>query len=80
MNPEAAFFKDMSAKTSEEIAEMANIPYISAIGSLQYLAIMTHSDIFYLLKLNMLRSHEDCKDIGWSTAGYVTTIGGGAIE
>lgn len=38
-------------KTLEEILEMLNIPYISVIGSLIYLAIMTWPDIAYIVCL-----------------------------
>ena len=39
--------KEDSPKTPEKCREMENIPYINAIGSLMYLAIMTHPDIAY---------------------------------
>lgn len=38
---------EQSSKSNEEILEMQNIPYISTIGSLMYLAIMTHPNIAY---------------------------------
>jgi hypothetical protein len=36
-----------SPKTPDERREMENIPYINAVGSLMYLATMTHPDIAY---------------------------------
>src|ERR671929_620035 len=38
---------EQSPKTPEKKAEMSSIPYINAVGSLMYLAIMTRPDIAY---------------------------------
>ena len=37
--------KTMSSKTSEEMAEMAKVPYASTIGSLMYAILCTRPDI-----------------------------------
>ena len=47
MAPGVVLTRDQSPKTSEEVEEMENISYISAVGSLLYLAITIHSDIAY---------------------------------
>ena len=47
MAPGVVLTRDQSPKTSEEVEEMENIPYMSAVGSLLYLAITTRSDIAY---------------------------------
>ena len=39
--------KTMSPKTSEEMVEMAKVPYASAIGSLMYAMLCTRPDIAY---------------------------------
>jgi len=38
---------EQSPKTPEEKEQMNDVPYISAVGSLMYLATMTHPDIAY---------------------------------
>ena len=45
MSPNLTLSKSMSPKTPEEVAFMQTVPYLSAIGSLQYLATMTRADI-----------------------------------
>ena len=47
MTPSLALSKAQSPQTEEEANEMADIPYISAVGSLLYLATMTWPDIAY---------------------------------
>ena len=47
MLPGEKLTSEQSPKTDEEKREMENIPYISAIGSLMYLATMTRPDIAY---------------------------------
>ena len=42
----------MSPKTSEEMAEMAKVPYASAIESLMYVVLCTMSDIAYAISMN----------------------------
>jgi hypothetical protein len=55
-----------SPKTPEERQEMENIPYIiNAVGSLMYLAIMTHPDIAYMLLLVCL--HVSIPILEWCT-------------
>ena len=43
--------KTMSPKTSEEMSEMANVPYTLAIGSLMYAMLCTRSDIAYAVSV-----------------------------
>lgn len=45
MNPGLNLSKDQSPKTDVEKEEMKDIPYISAVGSVMYLAMMTRVDI-----------------------------------
>ena len=41
----------MSPKTSEKMAEMAKVPYASAIGSLMYAMLCTRPDIAYAISM-----------------------------
>ena len=43
--------KTMSPKTSEEIVEMAKVPYASVIGSLTYAMLCTRPDIAYVVNV-----------------------------
>ena len=43
--------KTMSPKTSEEMVEMAKVPYASAIGSLMYAMLCTRPDIAYAVSV-----------------------------
>ena len=43
--------KTMSPKISEEMAEMAKVPYASAIGSLMYAMLCTRPDIAYAVSV-----------------------------
>ena len=47
IDPGTPLTKDMSPKTEDEHAEMANVPYLQAVGSLMYLATTTRPDISY---------------------------------
>jgi len=47
MQPGLKLSKSMCSQTPEEAQEMENAPYLNAVGSLQYLATMTHPDIAY---------------------------------
>jgi hypothetical protein len=47
MLPGTKLTSEDSPKTPDEHREMENIPYINAVGSLMYLATMTHPDIAY---------------------------------
>ncbi|CAA7270786.1 unnamed protein product [Cyclocybe aegerita] len=123
MAPGTVLSKTMGPENSDEVEFMRNVPYLSAVGSLQYLATMTRPDIAYTVSYlahfssnpglkhwaavkHLLRyckgtlehklhfngqvdsceftiysdaAHGDCVDTGRSTAGYVTTLAGGAI-
>jgi transposase InsO family protein len=54
--PKLVLSHTMSPSTQEDIDFMSQVPYLSAVGSLQYLAIMTHPDIAhsvaYLARFN----------------------------
>ncbi|KAL0445788.1 UNVERIFIED_CONTAM: hypothetical protein Slati_1706700 [Sesamum latifolium] len=43
--------KKQSPKTDEELKRMSNIPYASAIGSIQYVVQCTRSDVAYALSV-----------------------------
>ena len=43
--------KTMSPKTSEEMANMAKVPYASAIGSLMYAMLCTGLDVAYAISM-----------------------------
>ena len=45
MNPGLVLTADMCPSSPEELASMRSVPYLSALGSLQYLATMTCPDI-----------------------------------
>lgn len=47
MNPGYKLSNDDCPKTDEEAREVAGVPYATAVGALQYLAIMTRPDISY---------------------------------
>ena len=47
LTPGLKLSKSMGPQNAEEIAFMAETPYLSAIGSLQYLSTMTRPDISY---------------------------------
>jgi hypothetical protein len=47
MNPGSALTWDMSPQSAEDIASMASVPYINAVGALMYLATTTRPDISY---------------------------------
>jgi len=51
INPGTTLSEDQCPSTPEEIEEMRTIPYISAVGSLLYLAIATRPDIAYAVGL-----------------------------
>jgi len=51
MTPNTNLTKDMGPLTPEEIEFMHSIPYLSAIGTLQYLVTMTRADIAYVVAL-----------------------------
>ena len=57
MNPGLVLTADMCPSTPEELASMRSVPYLSALGSLQYLATMTRPDIQfavnYLARFNL---------------------------
>ena len=47
MDPGAHLSSSMSPQSPEERKSMENIPYLNAVGTLQYLATSTHPDIFF---------------------------------
>ena len=47
IDPGLKLSSSMSPTTPEEIAEMKNIPYASAVGSIMYLSVATRPDIAY---------------------------------
>ncbi|KAG9019865.1 hypothetical protein FRB90_003456 [Tulasnella sp. 427] len=47
MEPGLKLTKEMSPSTAEEMAEMKGIPYLNAVGALNYLTIVTCPDISY---------------------------------
>ena len=51
LNPGTALSEAQCPSTPEEVEEMRSIPYISAVGSLLYLAIATRPDIAYAVGL-----------------------------
>ena len=51
MDPGLHLTKEMCPQTKEEVEEMAKNPYLSAVGSLMYLACSTRPDIAYTVGL-----------------------------
>ena len=47
LDPDIHLSKDMSPQTPEEVEYMKRVPYLSAVGSLMYLAVGTRPDIAY---------------------------------
>ena len=125
IDPSVSLTLDMCPKTDEETREMKNVPYLTAVGSLMYLATTTRPDIAFAVGVlgrfnhnpgprhwlavkHLLRylkgtmdhklvygsdeeksepfitytdaDHGGNKDNGRSTGGYVTCIGGGAVD
>jgi hypothetical protein len=125
MDPSLSLTSDMCPKTEEDVAEMRNVPYLVAVGSLMYLATTTRPDIAYTVGVlgrfnhnpgprhwlavkHLLRylkgtmdyklvygpdedgselfttytdaDHGGNKDNGRSTGGYLTCVGGGAVD
>ena len=51
MEPGLSLTASMSPQTAEERAEMKGVPYLSAVGSLMYLAMCTRPDIAYTVSV-----------------------------
>ena len=49
LNPGTTLTQDQCPQTPAEVEEMRSVPYISAVGSLLYLAIATRPDIAYIV-------------------------------
>ncbi|TYK09668.1 gag/pol protein [Cucumis melo var. makuwa] len=86
--------KEQCPKTPQEVEDMSNIPYASAIGSLMYAMLCTRPDIFYSVGIvSRYQSNPDMiieqlytdsdfqtdKDARKSTSGSVFTLNGGAV-
>ncbi|KAL2252680.1 UNVERIFIED_CONTAM: hypothetical protein Sindi_0062800, partial [Sesamum indicum] len=75
--------KKQSPKTDEELKRMSNIPYISTVGSIQYVVQYTRPDVAYALswridigRLNDASLQSDDDDAK-SQSGFVFKLNGG---
>ncbi|PIL37456.1 transcription factor [Ganoderma sinense ZZ0214-1] len=76
MDPHVQLTAEQSPKTTAEVAEMRNVPYREAVGSLQYASLGTRPDITYAVSVlsrfleNPGRAHwEACKRVFRYLAG-----------
>ncbi|KAA0051396.1 gag/pol protein [Cucumis melo var. makuwa] len=84
----AQYTLEQCPKTPQEVEDVSNIPYPSAVGSLMYAMLCTRPDICYSVGIGskdlILTGYTDSnfqtdKDARKSTLGSVFTLNGGAI-
>lgn len=79
MNPGTTLSKEDCPKTPEEIEAMRNIPYMSAVGSLLFLAMVTRADIAYAA--SVLCRFNSCPGIAhWKAVKHVFRYLAGTID
>ncbi|KAL0405474.1 UNVERIFIED_CONTAM: hypothetical protein Slati_3861300 [Sesamum latifolium] len=66
MNHGIKLSNKQSPKTDEELKKMSNIPYASAVGSIQYVVHCTRPDVAYALSVTS--RYEACT--GWHTGAH----------
>jgi hypothetical protein len=69
--PKLALSHSMAPSTQEEEDFMSQVPYLSAVGSLQYLAMMTRPDIAYLACFNSNPGPEHWKPEHWKVLKHL---------
>jgi len=70
MLPTQKLSSDQSPKTDDEKAQMKNIPYINAVGSLMYLATMTRPDIAFAVGV-LARFNSNPGPIHWKAVKHL---------
>ena len=70
MDPGLKLSNEQCPKTSEDKAEMKNIPYINAVGSLLYLALLTRPDIAYTASV-LARFNSNPDMIHWKAVKHL---------
>ncbi|KAA0032046.1 gag/pol protein [Cucumis melo var. makuwa] len=77
--------KEQCPKTPQEVEDMSNIPYASAVGSLMYGMLYTRPNICYSVGMDLIFTRytdsdfQSNKDARKSTSGSVFTLNGGAV-
>ena len=70
INPGVNLSEEQCSLTPEEMEEMRHIPYISAVGSLLYLAIATRPDIAYTVSL-LARYNTKPSKVHWAAVKHL---------
>ncbi|KAA0045350.1 gag/pol protein [Cucumis melo var. makuwa] len=85
VQPEEFIQKDQEQKTPQEVEDMSNIPYASAIESLMYAMLCTRPYIYYSVGMGLILTgyivsdFQFDKDARKSTSRSVFTLNGGAV-
>ena len=79
MTPGLKLSKDQSPKTDEEKEEMKDIPYISVVGSVMYLAMMTQIDMAEIASI-LARFNSNPGMIHWKAAKHLLRYMAGTLE
>ena len=79
INPSISLSKDDSPKTPDEIEAMRNVPYMSAVGSLLFLALVSRPDIAYAA--SVLCRFNSCPGMAhWKAVKHVFRYLSGTID
>jgi hypothetical protein len=79
MTPGLNMSSAMGPSTPEEIAEIKSVPYLNAVGALNYLAIATHPDIAYAVGC-LMRFNSNPGPIHWAALKHLLRYLKGTID
>ena len=79
MDPSLKLSNEQCPKTAEDKAEMKNIPYINAVGSLLYLALLTRPDIAYTASV-LARFNSNPGMIHWKAVKHLFRYLKGTVD